>query len=95
MGEASVLRPRASGRRRWRRWDNARDLVRDHCMYGAASRAQLDRCRAQLLAGEVNNGGTPAARFARDREGECGVGSGPFCERVSARRLRDALAESP
>lgn len=51
----------------------------DYCRYGAASRAELDRCMRRIDTDEIGELDTPAARFSRGETNDCGPASGPYC----------------
>jgi hypothetical protein len=71
-------------------------LVHDYCAYGSVSNAQLHGCETHVIANEVRNRDTPAARFAAgDSTAVCGPGSGPYCEQVLQWRYAEAQAPPP
>ncbi len=64
-------------------------LVDEYCAYGATSDAQLEGCKAHVIADQVRSLRTPAAEFAIE-EGICGGDAGPFCAKAVEGRESDA-----
>lgn len=69
--------------------DNNDRLVWDYCAYGSVSVAQFARCVEDVTPGQVIYADTPASRFALGG-GDCGVGSGPYCDEAAKRREVEA-----
>ncbi len=68
-------------------WESAKELVSDYCSYGAVSEAQLDGCKSRVVAADIVDRDTPAARFANGSlDDVCGPTSGPFCQAVWDKR---------
>lgn len=64
----------------------------DYCAYGSVSQAQLQGCMEHVTLSHIDELETPAARFARAATGECGIGSGPYCQgSVDAHDLLDQM----
>lgn len=69
--------------------DNNDELVWDYCAYGSVSVTQFARCVQDVTPGQVIYADTPASRFALGG-GDCGVGSGPYCDEAAKRREVEA-----
>lgn len=71
----------------------AQRLIADYCAYGAQSQSQLATCKEHVSFNDVDRRETPAARFAKDPDTDCGADAGPFCRAAYDRRVRRLLEE--